>query len=1114
MNRSRMCRLLLLAVTLSGCAGEQGQLADGEIAGFVFMSGPVEGAVVRVYQLSDFGGVKGKLLGESEPSLADGSFQVDASVGLRSLLLEVEGSQVEASGIRPAYHELANNEEITLDDGDILLKALIPDFQVDQIREHVVISPITTMAAEHAAVRMDETESTRVTAKQSLKHVSDHFGGVQLLQTVPNTSFEEGAKFDEQIVYGIMLASLSHLAQKIAVVSGGSANTMNSLEISRLLTEDLRDKDGLFDGRGRNGALIVSGCQRPSGCEGDDCKTICNLDANTPRSDFATSILSFVRNSKNQAVETADVLALVEEIRTNSDPDLFPTDAAPEDLDQGLAEIRFDEPTEKHISGDLVVFQASVANDQLGTFSIRFEGIPTEAIISSDENPTDAVVRVVADPSKMPPGPLRVTAIATDENGTSILGKNFIVDDGSPSLGFQAPAADLSTCKPFKVEATASDNALDNFSLVLPNGVNAKDEDSEPSRIVAHVPVDGLPDGPLVIKVVAVDKNGQTTQAERVVSIDCTAPTFVSAQLGVEELKTDGDAPVVPTAEQKLSAVFFETNGVEHFSLVINGKSMANLPALQGADGSWRFDTTITLESNDKKFRENLVEVTAVDTAGNRSETHVILVKLDNGDPTIQVLSSLIDDETQYLAAFREDFRPCLFVDSDGTTSPEPIDLRYDVNATEAGSAPTVLKYGIHYRSLTECVEGAFIDNPLVGNKKDTWKPVEGGNPLSWNLLLEDNSGVVPSLTYRVVAPGQAPSEIFEADIVESTESKSTHRITLTDAEHATLSSLSGEWAIELVAKDEAGREGKPLQPIRFNNEVMAGPLFFERVDPSLKPAGEVLTAAKMVWGGGTQELTEKKVADLFAPFGGKGRVALEMYRVRNGTKTDGRLKLKPNVSAKATRQFGIKRRELEEKQEGQKFAACSSWFPFSKPSNCDGKSFNDLVHAVKPSAILFEGDNETVFDLDVQARLLLNNGAEAPMDGEFAVVPGIDNKVAGSSFIVVDTAPWTFLWSNALPAKPTSHKGVATGAAIFGRSGISGSREQKDVGPPGEPIFKFFGRKIQRDVFLKEFSFVLEPVKQQNSLVLELDSLGEDEKSASKKQKLEIVVETRLQGE
>ena len=48
---------------------------------------------MKVWQLGRAGRASLKLLGESEPSDADGKYQVDASVGVRHLLLEVEGSQ-------------------------------------------------------------------------------------------------------------------------------------------------------------------------------------------------------------------------------------------------------------------------------------------------------------------------------------------------------------------------------------------------------------------------------------------------------------------------------------------------------------------------------------------------------------------------------------------------------------------------------------------------------------------------------------------------------------------------------------------------------------------------------------------------------------------------------------------------------------------------------------------------------------------------------------------------------------------------------------------------------------------------------------------------------------
>lgn len=267
---------LALAVLCAapGCDRPSGELAARTLGGTVYVTGPVEGAVVSVYELDLAAGDRGELLATSEPTDAAGAYVVELGVYEGPLLLEARGPAAR-------YTEPASGAEATFD-APTRLRAFVVDWDVvgeslhfgnryTEPRADVIISPFTELAVAYAdtRVRLGFSATYELAAADSVLLWWDHLEFD--FWRVPPRSLVQGAvgPFNERVHAGVLYTGLSHMARRIAVDSSLSPAAVSSLSLLDALELDLADAGGLLDGCGKAACssfednLRIGACPEP-----------------------------------------------------------------------------------------------------------------------------------------------------------------------------------------------------------------------------------------------------------------------------------------------------------------------------------------------------------------------------------------------------------------------------------------------------------------------------------------------------------------------------------------------------------------------------------------------------------------------------------------------------------------------------------------------------------------------------------------------------------------------------------------------------------------------------------------------------------------------------------
>ncbi|MFH0900251.1 MAG: Ig-like domain-containing protein, partial [Pseudomonadota bacterium] len=411
-RRSRAALVVTIAVlgaTEALACSPSPRLANGRLEGVVWMSGPLTGAKVVAFAADDEGAPIGESLGTSAPSGDDGSFGLWLGPGHGTIVLRVEGGEA-------TYQDAATSSRATLDPG-FSLSAVELDYSPDERRVGTVISPLTTMAVSLATARLarrDKEMAFADTAKRAYELVGAHFGDVPIGNVVPvdptSATAAEPAPVTAAVRHGLVLAALSQLASAIATASQVSDDAIGAAALVDRLVSDLQSQEALFDGQGPDGPLSLGQCELPATCSSSSCDTLCSLDSNTVRSDLGAAFTVFLGSSRNATgLAYPDLAVVIEDLRANQDPELFPPDA-PGKIDLDPPELRFVLPKDgEAVAGEIAIEVIATDATRVDRLEVTAAGTPVQ-----DSDPAAERVLASLDTTQLREGPIVVAADAED----------------------------------------------------------------------------------------------------------------------------------------------------------------------------------------------------------------------------------------------------------------------------------------------------------------------------------------------------------------------------------------------------------------------------------------------------------------------------------------------------------------------------------------------------------------------------------------------------------------------------------------------------------------------------------------------------------------------------
>jgi hypothetical protein len=202
----------------------------GMLSGVVF-KGPLAQAEVKAYPYDP----RGTLVELDSVSTNDGGvFSLDLGDYVGPLLLEVSGGQ---------YTEEAYDHVVSLDRRDFL-RAIVPDYSPETTYP-VTVSPATTMAAELSDHLIDTNSLIQPAdaAVEGLSIISNHFGNIDLLKTVPSTlSGQDCYSLNESVRYALYIAGFSQLSKSISLSAGLQPGVVvTAMRLVMAVVDDLQD---------------------------------------------------------------------------------------------------------------------------------------------------------------------------------------------------------------------------------------------------------------------------------------------------------------------------------------------------------------------------------------------------------------------------------------------------------------------------------------------------------------------------------------------------------------------------------------------------------------------------------------------------------------------------------------------------------------------------------------------------------------------------------------------------------------------------------------------------------------------------------------------------------
>ncbi len=414
-----------------------------------------------------------------------------------------------------------------------------------------------------------------------------------------------------------------------------------------------------------------------------------------------------------------------------------------------------------------------------------------------------------------------------------------------------------------------------------------------------------------------------------------------------------------------------------------------------------------------------------------------MLARYDNCDPTVSVsaggAAAKVLDERDFVATFSAN-TPCVHP---GSVNDE-VAMEYNLAAPPL-NPHEVFKYAMNYG----------------------WSTCSTANPVTWNLLAQDNRGV-KSAEVRLTRPDGAVGSWTTTGVLPvSNESGVSHRVTLTQANAPGIDSLEGLWQMELRVTDLSDRVTTPQTAVKWRNRLLGSPV--KVIEVSGVPNGYVSPTAY-----GPQ------MNNMSTPFSNPStKMLVKRIRILNGTPYPTMVSVTPKVTAKIKRTY---HRRNVLKADGQFDAKGPSCNPNAfKPATAQGTCIAQPEHDTLPLAEIIW--TEVQFIKGVEARQQSGNPSSPIDEGpaktcqqkvaeqgvasgdacaahQWEVPAGISGNEASLPGIVevrLWTNQWTFLWDAAklggTPADLTVTKeGSTTSYQVFGTTmawGSAGIRTQ-----------------------------------------------------------------------
>ncbi len=401
--------LVALPLFLTCGGGDDGGGASATLSGTAYWSGPIRGATVVAHQLVD--GQRTLEVGRTTTG-DDGSWTIEHD-GYEHVEIDVVGgSFTEASG-----------GEVSLD-ANTTLRGVALDLTIGEQRAGVTVSPWTHLAVELGRARLasGSKESTYGAAiSKSTERLTNHLGFDPTKTTVAPVSASAGSP-TEQVKYGLSLAGLSKLAALAALDQGATVQSINTVELTKVLARDARSSEALFDGNASELLFVGASCPPPTGCamEGPGCYASCAVHTNTLRSRLGSAVLSFLLTPQNGTTLTRDDVApWLEGVRTNVDPELFGNETT-EPFDSIGPTITWVAPAGGATVAGAIAVEVTAA-DPVGVMSLTVMAETPTPMALTDTDPTPGRFAATFSTVGLAEGPLTLTATATDteDNTTS-----------------------------------------------------------------------------------------------------------------------------------------------------------------------------------------------------------------------------------------------------------------------------------------------------------------------------------------------------------------------------------------------------------------------------------------------------------------------------------------------------------------------------------------------------------------------------------------------------------------------------------------------------------------------------------------------------------------------
>ena len=425
--------LLALGFLETACDAPEVRYAAGVIDVTVMGSRPIAGATVRVSHIDWHGVEPPELIVELQTD-AEGKGTAEVGLNYDTFLIESVGGTTE---------ELLTGEEVALD--PTARMAAVVTIRADE-KVDVWLTPITTMAEALGDARLargDKEETYRDAHGRALELVGAHFGDindpVRTRPTDPTT--EIAGTLSEEVRAGLMIASLSQVAVRIAETSGVSANVVNTVVLTEALAADLASDEALFDGTSAEGDITIGACPVPEPCSDAACSTICDLGPRTVRGYVADELRAFVTSDANvTAIGEEDIAEMKSAIAGDTEPELFGD--APVETEGPTLTVS---PQGFYVDAATDIWWTADASFALhGTVSTEVGGTVTVVATVNDDVTADAEIAnddtwTAVLPDALDPAPLSnaLHVVATDGVGNQAsIDLDVRLDDGPPDIGF------------------------------------------------------------------------------------------------------------------------------------------------------------------------------------------------------------------------------------------------------------------------------------------------------------------------------------------------------------------------------------------------------------------------------------------------------------------------------------------------------------------------------------------------------------------------------------------------------------------------------------------------------------------------------------------------------